>query len=54
IVLLFMFCHLFGVLGAAFAYFGGQCLDVVLSLIPTLKAFFQRHSLLYNAAGEKS
>lgn len=40
IVLLFMFCHLFGVLGAAFAYFGGQCLDVVLSLIPTLKAFF--------------
>ncbi|HCR7467698.1 TPA: lipopolysaccharide biosynthesis protein, partial [Shigella sonnei] len=50
IVLLFMFCHLFGVLGAAFAYFGGQCLDVVLSLIPTLKAFFQRHSLLYNAA----
>ena len=51
IVLLFMFCHL---LGAAFAYFGGQCLDVVLSLIPTLKAFFQRHSLLYNAAGEKS
>ncbi|MDH4993507.1 hypothetical protein PN524_00955, partial [Escherichia coli] len=28
--------------------------DVVLSLIPTLKAFFQRHSLLYNAAGEKS
>ncbi len=23
IVLLFMFCHLFGVLGAAFAYFGG-------------------------------
>ncbi|ENO9978044.1 lipopolysaccharide biosynthesis protein, partial [Shigella sonnei] len=35
IVLLFMFCHLFGVLGAAFAYFGGQCLDVVLSLIPT-------------------
>ncbi|HAV8438464.1 TPA: lipopolysaccharide biosynthesis protein [Escherichia coli] len=54
IVLLFMFCHLFGVLGAAFAYFGGQCLDVVFSLIPTLKAFFQRHSLLYNAAGEKS
>ncbi|QMK70298.1 lipopolysaccharide biosynthesis protein [Escherichia coli] len=54
IVLLFMFCHLFGVLGAAFAYFGGQCLDVALSLIPTLKAFFQRHSLLYNAAGEKS
>ncbi|HEI2746993.1 TPA: lipopolysaccharide biosynthesis protein [Escherichia coli] len=54
IVLLFMFCHLFGVLGAAFAYFGGQYLDVVLSLIPTLKAFFQRHSLLYNAAGEKS
>ena len=44
IVLLFMFCHLFG----------GQCLDVALSLIPTLKAFFQRHSLLYNAAGEKS
>ncbi len=40
IVLLFMFCHLFGVLGAAFAYFGGQCLDVALSLIPTLKAFF--------------
>lgn len=31
IVLLFMFCHLFGVLGAAFAYFGGQCLDVVLA-----------------------
>ena len=54
IVLLFMFCHLFGVLGAAFAYFGGQCLDVVLSLIPTLKAFFQRHSLLYNSTGEKS
>ncbi len=26
--------------GAAFAYFGGQCLDVVFSLIPTLKAFF--------------
>lgn len=51
IVLLFMFCHLFGVPGAAFAYFGGQCLDVVLSLIPTLKAFFQRHSLLKQMPG---
>ncbi len=40
--------------GSSVCFFGGQCLDVALSLIPTLKAFFQRHSLLYNAAGEKS
>lgn len=53
VILLFMFCHLFGVMGAAFAYFGGQCLDVILSLAPTLRTFLRRHLLVYNGVGEK-
>lgn len=54
IVLLVVLSHLFGVMGAAFAYFGGQCLDVLLSLGPTLRAYFSRHLLAFNASGENA
>ncbi|MTD26192.1 lipopolysaccharide biosynthesis protein [Erwinia sorbitola] len=45
ITLLIALSHFFGVSGAAFAYLGGQCLDVLLSLIPTLRAYNNRHLL---------
>lgn len=45
IVLLVVLSHSFGVLGSAFAYFGGQCLDVLSSLIPTLRAYRHRYLL---------
>jgi O-antigen/teichoic acid export membrane protein len=49
VVLLVVLSHMFGVIGAAFAYFAGQCLDVLLSLIPTLQAYCNRHLLRFNA-----
>lgn len=52
IVLLVGLSHHFGVLGAAFAYFGGQCLDVLLSLIPTLYAYRHRHLLKFTTVKE--
>lgn len=52
IVLLPGLSHLFGVVGAAFAYFAGQFLDVLLSLIPTLHAYHHRRRLPFTAAKE--
>lgn len=52
IVLLVVMSHLFGVQGAALAYFGGQCLDVFSSFIPTLRAYRKRHLLRYLVAKE--
>lgn len=48
IVLLIVFSHMFGVIGAAFAYFSGQCLDILSSLGPTIQAYRRRHSLNFN------
>lgn len=52
IMLLVGMSHLFGVQGAAFAYFGGQCLDVLLTLIPTLRAYRNRTSLKFTLSRE--
>lgn len=54
IFILVAFSHAFGVQGAAFAYFGGQCLDVLSSLIPTLNAYRKRDSLVFNVPGESN
>jgi len=52
IVLLIVLSHAFGVKGSAFAYFGGQCLDVILSLIPTLWVYRHRNLLGFTAPVE--
>jgi len=54
ILILVVLSHIFGVQGAAFAYFAGQCLDVLSSLIPTLSAYRTRHSLRVNALRESN
>lgn len=51
-LLLIGLSHYLGLVGAALAYLGGQCLDAVFSLLPTLAAYRQRHSLSFDAAGE--
>lgn len=50
IALLIVLPHFFGVIGAAYAYFGGQCFDVLFSLIPTLWAYRHRSSLSVNTS----
>lgn len=52
LILLIALSHIFGVMGAAFAYFFGQCLDVLFSLAPTLRAYFQRHLLVFKGSTE--
>ncbi|MBJ3815719.1 lipopolysaccharide biosynthesis protein [Shimwellia pseudoproteus] len=54
IVLLIVLSHFFGVVGAAYAYLGGQCLDVLTSLLPTLRAYHQRHLLRFRASKEST
>ncbi len=54
IVLLVALSHAFGVLGSAYAYFGGQCLDVLLSLIPTLWAYRHRYLLGFSVPIESN
>jgi O-antigen/teichoic acid export membrane protein len=44
--------HTFGIMGAALAYFGGQCLDAAFSLVPTLGAYRNRHKLTFYAPEE--
>jgi O-antigen/teichoic acid export membrane protein len=39
--------HYFGIMGAAIAYFGGQCLEAFFFLIPTLSAYRRRHTLSF-------
>ncbi|MBD8215872.1 lipopolysaccharide biosynthesis protein [Erwinia persicina] len=45
--------HFFGVSGAAFAYAAGQCVDVLLLLVPTLRAYRHRHLLPFSQHGER-
>ena len=44
--------HAIGIMGAAIAYFGGQCLEAVFQLIPTLAAYRKRHTLSFHAPEE--
>jgi len=41
-----------GIMGAAIAYFCGQCLEAVFCLIPTLAAYRKRHTLSFSAPEE--
>ncbi len=50
--LLIVLSHFFGVSGAAYAYLAGQCLDVLLSFIPTLRAWHYRHLLPFTKPKE--
>ncbi|QWT21656.1 lipopolysaccharide biosynthesis protein [Bacillus sp. NP157] len=44
--------HAIGLMGAAIAYFAGQCLEAVFSLIPTVAAYRRRHTLRHYTPGE--
>ncbi|UPG96514.1 lipopolysaccharide biosynthesis protein [Luteibacter aegosomatissinici] len=44
--------HLMGLMGAAIAYFIGTCLEALFSLIPTVAAYRQRHTLSFHAPEE--
>lgn len=52
VVLLVALAHTMGIMGAAVAYFAGQCLEAGFSLIPTLAAYRHRHTLSYYSPGE--
>lgn len=52
IALLIVLSHFFGVSGSAYAYLAGQCLDVLLSFIPTLRAWHNRHLLPFTKPKE--
>jgi O-antigen/teichoic acid export membrane protein len=39
--------HYIGIMGAAIAYFGGQCLEAFFSLVPTIGAYRKRHTLSF-------
>ncbi|QHA87937.1 lipopolysaccharide biosynthesis protein [Serratia rhizosphaerae] len=54
IALLVSMSYAFGVQGAAFAYLLGQCLDVLLSLIPTIGAYRNRFMLGLNVPKESN
>ncbi|BEM88151.1 membrane protein [Serratia marcescens] len=54
IALLVSMAYAFGVQGAAFAYLLGQCLDVLLSLIPTIGAYRNRFMLGLNVPKESN
>lgn len=47
VALLIGLSHAFGLMGAAVAYFGGQCLEALFSLVPTLAAYRNRHMLVH-------
>ena len=50
--LLIWLSHAYGIMGAAVAYFGGQCLEALFSLVPTLAAYRNRHTLTFYAPEE--
>ena len=52
IALLIGMSHFFGLRGAAFAYFGGQSLDVLLTMIPTFHAWRHRTALRFTLSQE--
>ena len=39
-------------MGAAIAYFGGQCLEAFFQLVPTIGAYRKRHTLSFYAPEE--
>jgi O-antigen/teichoic acid export membrane protein len=39
--------HSLGIMGAALAYFAGQCLEALFFLVPTLAAYRKRHTLSF-------
>ncbi|HEY0199674.1 MAG TPA: lipopolysaccharide biosynthesis protein [Rhodanobacter sp.] len=51
-LLLIGLTHYMGIMGAAIAYFGGQCLAAIFSLIPTVAAYRKRHTLSFYAPEE--
>lgn len=54
IILLVVLSHFFGVIGAAWAYFGGQFLDVLTSFFPTIQAYFHRERLTFKGSSESN
>jgi O-antigen/teichoic acid export membrane protein len=48
-VLLVVLIHWFGLIGAGIAYVAGMCMKALFSLIPTLSAYRNRHTLTYHA-----
>jgi O-antigen/teichoic acid export membrane protein len=44
--------HTMGIMGAAIAYFAGQCLEAAFSLVPTLTAYRNRHTLSFHPPEE--
>jgi O-antigen/teichoic acid export membrane protein len=52
IVLLVVLSRWMGVSGAAFAFLAGQCLDVLFSFIPVLRAYRQRHLITFSVSSE--
>lgn len=52
IFLLVALSHAYGVKGSAYGFFGGQCLDVLLTLIPTLWVYRRRYLLRFTAPAE--
>ncbi len=52
IALLISLSHAYGVQGSAFGYFGGQCLDVFLTFIPTIWVYRHRYLLGFTAPAE--
>lgn len=52
VTLLIGFSHWYGVVGAAWAYFFGQCLDALFLLMPTLGAYRKRHLLVNHVREE--
>lgn len=54
IILLVVLSHFFGVIGAAWAYFGGQFLDVLTSFFPTIQAYFRRERLTFKGSSESN
>ncbi len=47
IVMLVLFMKAFGVMGAAWAFLGGQCINALFFLIPVIGAYRHRHTLVH-------
>ncbi len=52
VALLIGLTYTMGIMGAAIAYFGGQCLEAIFTLVPTLAAYRNRHTLSHYAVGD--
>jgi len=47
VLLLLLFMQLYGVMGAAWGFFAGQCINAIFMLIPTISAYKKRHTLVH-------